>query len=104
MFRPGCKTLSVGRLGPPCDEAEQTGQRYHRISGWFGIFGAMIASMDYPPTGKPTVLILGLCKLSPTSVQDIRTLILYEQLRAGIGIPSTTRWSLSTAGSLTLSP
>ncbi|KAF7509994.1 hypothetical protein GJ744_007308 [Endocarpon pusillum] len=58
VFLPGRKSLSIGRLDsdPPKNEINWK----HRITGWYGISGAMIACLDKSPTSDAKVQVLGL--------------------------------------------
>jgi hypothetical protein len=63
VFIPGRKTISVGRLhsDPPANGANLW---KHRITGWYGISGAMIACLDQSPHGDAKVQVLGICKFT----------------------------------------
>ena len=66
IFCPNRKTLSIGRLGcSPPDKNETTWK--HRITGWYGISGAMIACLDDSSSVGAKVQVLGLCK---TTIQQ----------------------------------
>lgn len=63
VFRPDRKTLAVGRLHRrPPHKHETTGK--HRITGWYGISGAMIACLDNSSSAGAQVQVLGLCKIT----------------------------------------
>ncbi len=64
IFCPDRKTLSVGRLDskpPGCNAVKWN----HRITGWYGISGAMIACLDESSGKAAKVQVLGLCKMAP---------------------------------------
>ncbi len=70
IFLPNRKTLSVGRLDSKPPETNATVWK-HRITGWHGITGAMIACLDHSPTAGAEVQVLGLCKLNiHTTIQN----------------------------------
>lgn len=61
VFLPNRKSLSIGRLdSDPPNQNETTWS--HRITGWYGISGAMIACLDQSSTMDAKVQVLGLCK------------------------------------------
>ena len=63
IFCPGRKTLSVGRLScSPPNTNEIMWE--HRITGWYGISGAMIACLDNSSSMGAKVQVLGLCKIT----------------------------------------
>lgn len=69
VFLPDRKTLSVGRLvSDPPSEGETKWK--HRISGWYGISGAMIACLDKSSTSDAKVQVLGLCKITQASLEE----------------------------------
>lgn len=59
VFKPGRKTFSLGRV---LDKTENANQWNHRVTGWYGISGAMIACVDNPHDTDPRILILGICE------------------------------------------
>ncbi|ERF69834.1 hypothetical protein EPUS_08035 [Endocarpon pusillum Z07020] len=59
VFLPNRKTLSVGRLDSNPPERNAIMWK-HRITGWHGISGAMIACLDQPSTAEARVQVLGL--------------------------------------------
>ena len=64
IFLPDRKTLSVGRLNsnPP---KKDTVKWKHRITGWHGISGAMVACLDKSSTAGTKVQVLGICRPIP---------------------------------------
>ncbi len=68
IFRPDFKILSVGRLDSNQPSQNETTWR-HRITGWYGISGGMIACLDQSSTGDAKVQVLGLCKSTPKQVK-----------------------------------
>lgn len=69
IFCPDRKTLSVGRLQsePPASNAVTWN---HRITGWYGISGAMIACLDQSSGKAAKVQVMGLCKMTPFQKQQ----------------------------------
>ena len=61
IFLPDRKTLSIGRLDPNPPERDATRWK-HRITGWHGISGAMIACLDQSSAAGAKIQVLGLCK------------------------------------------
>ena len=80
IFCPGTKSLSIGRLADSKRESED-GTWLHKISGWFGISGAMIAIIDKRMSGGLEVAILGLCKFS-LDYHALQTLISIQLMGA----------------------
>lgn len=61
IFLPNRKTLSIGRLDSDSPSKNAVMWK-HRISGWHGISGALIACLDLSSTAEAKVQVLGLCK------------------------------------------
>ncbi len=66
VFLPDRKSLSVGRLDSDPPIKGETKWK-HRITGWYGISGAMIACLDKSSTLDAKVQVLGLCKTTQAS-------------------------------------
>jgi hypothetical protein len=64
VFHPDRKTLSIGRLDSSQPGRESTFWK-HRITGWHGISGSMIACLENSSTGGPSIQVLGMCKITP---------------------------------------
>lgn len=64
VLRPDCKTLSIGRLHSQPPDGDKTIWK-HRITGWYGISGAMIACLDQSSGEAATLQVLGICKTTP---------------------------------------
>ena len=60
-FLPKRKSLSIGRLDSDPPKKDDTNWK-HRITGWHGISGAMIACLNKSSTLDAKVQVLGLCK------------------------------------------
>lgn len=69
IFLPDRKSLSVGRLNSDPPSKGETKWK-HRITGWYGISGAMIACLDKPSNSDAKVQVLGLCKTLRASTSN----------------------------------
>jgi hypothetical protein len=63
VFLPDRKVLAVGRLHSEPPHKYETMWK-HRITGWYGISGAMIACLDKSSSEDAKVQVLGLCKIT----------------------------------------